>query len=455
MNARILRIELRRTIAPWTALLLLAVAIFTVYAIRGPILRLPAAFGQEWVSSALWTRMLLMYLLPIVIGAGALQGMRDSRSGTVELLGTTPRPAWHRAAKLAGLLAGLSFLAYAVIFGIGAAQVVARGGYFSFAWLPAFLIGGLAVVAVACIGLGAGRALPSPIIAPVLAVVTFVVEAALYLSFLNSTFGEGFLPNQVSLLAPAFADPQTVFATTATSVDIGQTLWFLGLAVTGFLLLVVKSVRVKVFALAPMALGALIAIPLFPASPADDLVFDRAAAELVCDGPVCVTRVHEDRLAGLVGPGRETLRLLAKLPGAPTKVVESSAPASFRDVMPRDPATVFVDLQSYVGQHTAPADLPRVLVGGAGVSSCFSVQRDEPREFAARVVAAAWFVGDLKPFHAGSYSDQRAAPIAEAAWRALRALPEPEQQTRILALRQALLTCHGDALDALVPGIAR
>ncbi|GAA4543416.1 hypothetical protein [Amycolatopsis samaneae] len=451
----VLRIELRRTIAPWTALVLLAIAIFYLYGLSGPIRKAPAPWGEDWVPSALWTRMLLVFLIPVVIGAGTIQGMRDKRSGTEELFGTASRPAWHRAAKLAGVFAGLSFLAYTVVFGIAAVQAIAGGEYFSLAWLPVFLVGGLSVIASACLGLGIGRALPFPVIAPVAAIASFVAVVAMYLSMMNSAFGEGFLPNRVSLLAPAFENLRSVFATTAASVDIGQTLWFLGVAVTGFLLLAVKSVRARLLAFAPIALGALIAIPLFPASPHDNLVLDRAAAELVCDGPVCVTRLHQDKLAELAVSGREALGLLAKLPDAPTRVVESSAPAGYGGVPEeRAPGTVFTEFESFQAKRRSPADLTKALVAGAGVPACNEKYGDWLREEAARAVAAAWLTGDQRPDWK-SYSLVSGAPTAETAWNALRARPEPEQRAWILAQRQALLTCHGDPMNGLIPDTRR
>ena len=56
-------------------------------------------------------------------------------------------------------------------------------------------------------------------------------------------------------------------------------------------------------------------------------VIDEAAAELVCDGPVCVTKTHQARLSDLAGPGKKALRLLHDALGsqAPVSVRENTA----------------------------------------------------------------------------------------------------------------------------------
>ena len=82
----ILRIELRRSIAPWAGLAVLVVALGFLFLLSGPWWKAPAAWTSQTTTAALWVRFLLVFLWPIVVGAGAIQGMRDSRSGMVELL---------------------------------------------------------------------------------------------------------------------------------------------------------------------------------------------------------------------------------------------------------------------------------------------------------------------------------------------------------------------------------
>ena len=92
----ILRTELRRSIAPWAGLALVAVALGFLFLLSGPWWKVPAPWTGNTTTTALWLRFLLVFLWPIAVGAGAIQGMRESRSGMVELLATTSRPGWLR-----------------------------------------------------------------------------------------------------------------------------------------------------------------------------------------------------------------------------------------------------------------------------------------------------------------------------------------------------------------------
>src|SRR3954452_17341223 len=93
------------------------------------------------------------------------------------------------------------------------------------------------------------------------------------------------LPVRAGPLAPVLAEPRGSMVTTTASLDIGQAVWFLGLAATGFLLLAVNSARARLLSVLPLVAGAAIAVPLFPAVPGDALTMDRFAVRKVCDGP--------------------------------------------------------------------------------------------------------------------------------------------------------------------------
>ena len=80
--------------------------------------------------------------------------------------------------------------------------------------------------------------------------------------------------------------------TLSASVHVGQTIWLLGMAATGFALLVAATPRARLIALTPVLAGAAIALLVLPSDPRRMYVVDEAAAELVCDGPVCVTKTH-------------------------------------------------------------------------------------------------------------------------------------------------------------------
>jgi hypothetical protein len=451
----ILRTELKRSIAPWAGLALVVVALGFLFLLSGPWWKVPAPWTAHLTTTALWLRFVLMFLWPIVVGAGAIQGMRDSRSGMVELLSTTPRPGWHRAAKLAGAVGALTGLGYLLVFAVGVVEVFAHEGFFSPGFVPVVLVGLLGVVAGSWVGLAVGRLLPHPLAAPGAAVLALVATILCWISLEPGL--DAVLPVRAGPLVPSLAEPRGSMMTTSASLDFGQAAWFLGLAATGFLLLVVNTVRARLLSLLPLVAGAAIALPLFPAAPQEALTADRFAARQVCDGPVCVAELHSGRLAGLAGPGREALAMLAKLPGAPTRVEEETLPYFLNRVPRRDPGVVYLDLQGNKSLLTVDAsDLRLAVLAGAGVPSCERPSAGSLPDEAARTIAAAYFTGELKvppEFNRGYFNRQFGA--IEQVWAKFRALPADVQFARIVAVRQALLTCRGEPLDTLVPGALR
>jgi hypothetical protein len=328
--------------------------------------------------------------------------------------------------------------------------VVANGAFFHLSWLPIVLVGALALVAGAWFGLGVARAVPSPLTPPVLA-----VAALLAMVFVVTVADPVLSPEpagRLVLLAPSLGPVRNPFVTVSAAANAGQSAWLLGLAATGFLLAGVATPRSRLCALLPAVAGAAIALPLLPPTVAGMYVEDRAATRPVCSGDVCLTRLHERHLARWAGPGHEALRLLARLPDAPTVVRELTGTVS----APRVPDTVLVDLDQVWLRRASGDELTRSLLAGAGTPSCFgrhSGGRPDLRETAARTVAAAWFLGELQPLPGSwrGWTDVRR--LAAPAWAQLRALPPAEQQARILALRAAALSCRGDLLDVL--GAAR
>ncbi len=445
----ILRTELRRSIAPWAGLALLVVALGFLFLLSGPWWKVPAPWTGNTTTTALWLRFLLVFLWPIAVGAGAIQGMRDSRSGVVELLATTSRPGRHRAIRLAGAVGALSALGFLLVFGVGLVEVLGHDGFVSASFLPVLLVGLLAVVAGSWVGLAVGRLLPHPLTAPALAVLTLGASILAWttgaLSMAYSRFG---------LLVPSLAQPRGALVTTSASVDVGQAVWFAGLAVTGFLLLAANSARARLLGLLPVVAGAAIALPVFPASADGLFALDGVAAQRLCDGPICVRRAHEDRLAALAGPGREALGMLAKLPGAPTRIEEQIVPDSFTDPPARDPGVVYLDFQRDEDLLTADAhELRLAVLSGAGLPSCLPPSYGDLADVGGRMIAAAYFTGELKPLpeYGAKWVTRQSGAIDEA-WAKFRALPAEVQFSRIVALRRMLLTCDGDPLDTLVPG---
>ncbi|QUQ65588.1 ABC transporter permease [Kutzneria sp. CA-103260] len=454
---RIFRIELRRSVAPWAGLAIAVVALGYLFLMSGPWWKEPAPWYGQTTTTVLWLRSMMMFLWPIVLGLGVIQGMRDGRSGVTELFSTTSRPGWQRAAKLAGAVGLLVALGILVVFLAGAAEVASYGGFFSWSFVPVLVVSVLVVVAGASIGLAVGRLLPHPLTAPALAVVGFVLSLMCWAATENgisSPLGT-VVPPRLALLGPAFAEPRSVFTTLTASVDLGQAAWLIGLAATGFLLLAARSVRAKLLGLLPVVAGVAVALPLLPATAADALTTDTVAAQQVCDGPVCVAQVHQAQLATFSAVGKDVLAKLGTLPNAPTRIEESTATM----VPDRDPAVVYADIQTHSELATVSADgLRRFLLAGAGTPVCTPYYEVRPPATLARMISAAYFTGDFSLLPGDYWFDlgpDRDLGAAQAMWAKFHALPADVQRTRIIAMRQVFLTCQGNPLDALLPGDGR
>jgi hypothetical protein len=465
VNIRVLRIELRRSVAPWAGAVVLTGALAFLYLLNGAWWSGTTAWTAQWTSLALWTRSLLFYLWPIAVGLGALQGLRDHRSKMSELLTSTPRPARHRAATLAGTTAITLASAFALLVLVGGVQVLARTEYTHLGWLPISLVGALFLVAGAVLGMGAGRALPSVLTPPALAMVAFVFTALMHMSWgrTETTTATGIPstePNRVSLLSPAVQEVRHALVTLSAPVHVGQTVWLLGMAATGFALLVASTPRARLIALTPVLAGAVVALLVLPSDPRRMYVVDEAAAEPVCDGPVCVARTHQARLADLAGPGKEALRLLRGALGgqAPVSVRENTAvlPEGSTPQWPRE--TVLFDFDDAVIAAAKGEELTWALIAKGMVPGCSPVGWSSfGGDDFAQTVAVGWVLGDLRSLPGTGPASLRREVDAEArpVWKKLMALPRAEQLSRINAMRAAALSCEGDAFEALKGGVSR
>ncbi|MEF9908459.1 hypothetical protein [Streptomyces sp. P9-A2] len=461
MNIRVLRIELKRSVAPWAGAVVLTSALAFLYLVDASWWRGTTAWTAQWTSLAMWTRSLLFYLWPLAVGLGALQGLRDHRSKMPELLRSTPRPARHRAAMLAGTTAITLASAFALLVLVGAVQVLANTEYTHLGWLPISLVGALFLVAGAVLGMGAGRALPSVLTPPALAMGAFVFTALMHMSLGRTETGVASTePNRVSLLSPAVEEVRDVLVTLSSSVHVGQTIWLLGLAATGFALLVAATPRSRLIALTPTLAGAALALLVLPSDPRRMYVVDEAAAEPVCDGPVCVAKAHRTRLADLAGPGKEALRLLHGALGgrAPASVRENTAVLPDGAVPQWSGETVLFDFDDGVIAAAEGEELTRALIAKAMVPGCTPVGWSSwGNEDFAQTVAVGWVLGDLRPLPGTESASLRSEVEAETrpVWKELEALPRAEQLSRINAMRAAALSCEGDAFDALSGGASR
>jgi hypothetical protein len=441
MTGRILRTELRRSAALWTAPVVALLGAATLYA-------LPDRWVGRWIQLAMWQRQYLFLLVPLVLGAGAWQARRDRKARMGELLATTPRPGWHRATVEAGAMAVAAALAYAGMFAAGAGQVAPTATYFSTAWIPVVAVGALALVAAMLLGLAAGRLLPGRLAPPLVAVAGLL--AILLPAVLVGNGGASY-----DLLQPIVSTAnQSDFVTFTTRLHLLQTLWFAGLAATGLLVFAASRPVVRLLGVLPAALAVAVVVPMLPTRPEAALVADRGSYALVCtsDRPtVCVTKLHAHALTDLRGPGRRALSILAaKLPDAPTRVVEAHTEWFDPGREKQAPDTVLVALLiGRSGQVDDPADLLQQSLDGAGTRECpndFSDIERLTRDRAARLTASAWLQD--QPPGAG---EEHVLAEATKAYETLRGFPAGEQRDRVSALRRAALACDGrDLLDVLI-----
>ncbi|SCK24570.1 hypothetical protein H181DRAFT_01865 [Streptomyces sp. WMMB 714] len=459
MNTRVLRTELKRSVAPWAGAVALLGGPAFLYSLDGPWWKGTELWIAQWTSMAMWTRSMLVFLWPLAVGLGALQGLRDHRSKMPELLTSTPRPAWHRAATLSGSTALTLASGFGLFVLVGAVQVLFRAEYQHLGWLPISLVAGLSLVAGAVLGMGVGRALPSALTPPALAVAALFVTAVLRMT-LDTALPSSSLPVPVALLSPSVEGVRQVLITFSASVHVGQTLWLLGMAATGFALLAAATPKARTLALTPLLSGAAVALLVLPATPRETYVIDEDAAAEVCDGRVCVTKAHEGELSYLAGPGEKALRLLRESlgAGAPTAIRETTALNSPLKPMERSRTHVIVDFADEAVSGARGEELTRVLVGLGVAPTC------SPRswgssgtdsEAAAQSVAAGWVFGDLRPIdgtmHSAAFQMEKARP----AWKKLKALPRAEQRSRVKAMRAAALSCDGEPLEAVTGGGSR
>ncbi|MFE2068224.1 hypothetical protein ACFXDH_38620 [Streptomyces sp. NPDC059467] len=466
MSTRVLRIELKRSGALWAGAVFLASALAYLSLVDGAWSEGVTAWTAQWTTMALWTRAQLFFLWPLAIGFGALQGLRDPRSKMNELLTSTPRPVPHRAFASAGPTAVALASAFVLLILVGAVQVLPNTGYAHLGWLPISLVGAFSLVAGAVLGMGVGRALPSALTPPAAAMGAFVFTTLMQLppGHTQTYTATGFPveePNQISLLSPAVDQVRNVLVTLSVPVHVGQAIWLLGMATTGFALLVAATARDRLLALAPVLVGLVTALLVLPSDPYRMYVVDKTAAQLVCDGPVCVTKVHRTRLADLVGPGKEALHLLRGSLGRQAPVsVREIATVPTAGATPRwSRETVLIDYADNTMASAKGKELTRYLIATAMVPGCsplgLSATTVSVGDSAAQTIAVSWVLGDFKPLGDISLASSESFALARPVWQKFKTLTRAEQLSRIGAMRDAALSCRGDAFDVLKGGASR
>jgi hypothetical protein len=182
-------------------------------------------------------------------------------------------------------------------------------------------------------------------------------------------------------------------------------------------------------------------------APAKAFPTDPAAIAEICtrdSGPqVCITTAHARGLPSLVGPARQALRLLAKLPNPPTSVHEVTPDHGY----PQPVDQAWLDSDSFQQSHN-PRELTVRILAGAGTRRCDTADnRTYLDTMRARAITAAWLYGH-HPAPGQTVGGPSELALREHAWKTFNALPADEQKRRVSALRTAGLTC-GDQAAAL------
>ncbi|MGA5822751.1 hypothetical protein ACPC54_33435 [Kitasatospora sp. NPDC094028] len=464
MTGRVLRTELTRSVAPWAGVVVLAGSLAILCPIDAVWWRGNAGWTAQWTTMAMWTRYLLALWWPLVVGMGAVYGLRDARSRTTELLMTTPLPAWRRAALPIGAMALALASGFGLLVLVGGVQVaLGRTTYAPLGWLPISLVAALALVAGAVFGMGVARTLPSVLTPPALVVLFLLLTDLLGQQNSDGAVPSSVAPNRLALLSPATAEPRQMLLTLAGSVHVGQALWLLGLLATGSALLSAVTRRARLLAVIPAVAGAALALLVLPSTARDTYVVDKAAAAPVCDGPVCVTQANRARLPELALRSKEALRVLHDVLGdqAPNAVREDTTLRALGDERELSGEVVLVDFDDRPFADATGEELTRALIGQGLAPSCSGNNDREGggrRDVAVQSVAVSWALHDsrFQPLEEKG-SDAYALKVwadADIAWQRLTALSPAEQRSRIAGLHAAALSCSGFAQLPVLAGEA-
>jgi hypothetical protein len=428
--SRVLGIEIRRSAALGSALILLVVGSLLLYFLD------EGDWSAGWVQLAMTQRLYLALLWPLALAAGAWQGRRDQQAGVIELFASTPRPRAQRSVPtLAAMALGVAG-GYLLMGVAGGVLLLGSASYVPLTVFTVTAVGALALIAAVWLGLAVGRLLPWLVTAPALA----VAGLGLLLGIPAATRPRGWL---ASVFSPIYEmNMPDDYATVPGRASAAQGVWLAALAITAVLLFAAGGWRVRMAAVLPVALGAALAITVMPHH--NRLItdaIDPVARELVCasDEPrVCVSRVHAGLLPEVVPQARQALTALAKLPGAPTQVHEDTTVYLPDLPAPRSADITLVPIEVGAGGHlTGKADVTAGMVAGA--FDTWSGCDGEPRLEEAQ--AAAFWLLERAPVAFAPVEDQELAASAVTGWQELRDLPADKATAKVAALRQAALAC--------------
>jgi len=221
--ARVLRIEIRRSVVLWSVPLLLGLFYFDAF-------RTAAGLPPVWTvrSSAITTHMIADFG-PFAAGLAAWVASREGRRKTGDLLATTVRPAWARQASALG--ATLFWLLLTFLAGVAALYIdVARQATWGGPPLWPVAVGVVEVATFAVIGFTAGALFPGRFTAPLAAIGTFLLAEIGYHAALGVQPGT----STYALLSPSTAVPlgdDGVFYHVAPDLAIAQVMFMGGITI--------------------------------------------------------------------------------------------------------------------------------------------------------------------------------------------------------------------------------
>ncbi|GLW30096.1 hypothetical protein [Actinoplanes regularis] len=421
---RVFSIEIRRSAALGSALILLVVGVALLYFVD------ESDWSGGWMQLVMTQRLYLALLWPLALAAGAWQGRRERQSNVTELFASTPRSRASRTVPTLGAMALTVVCGYLLMGVAGGVSLIGTAEYLPLPVLAVTAVGALSLIAAVWVGLAVGRLLPSLVTAPSLAVaglgLLLIVPAATrprgWLALVFSPIYEMNLPEE--------------YATVPGRASAAQAVWMAALAVTAVMLFASGGRRIRVAALLPVVLGATLAISVMPHR--NRLVVDAVdpvAKELVCaqDEPrVCVSRVHAGLLPELVPQAREALTVLARIPGAPTRVHEDNTTYVPFVPAPQSPDVVLLRVEP---GRTGQVVRELVVAAFSAAPEC----EGGPRPADARA-AGFWLLG-TEPVALSQYEDAEVGPDAVRRWQELRGLPAPEAAARVAAIRKAAAGC--------------
>jgi hypothetical protein len=423
--SRVFGIELRRSAALGSALILLVIGALLLFFVDRP------AFTTGWMQLAMTQRLYLAVLWPLALAAGAWQARREHRSNVAELFASTPRPRAHRTVPTLGAMAAAVVGGYLAMGIAGGGWIAGTARYLPASVFAVLAVGLLALIAAVWLGLAAGRLLPSPATAPALG----IAGLGLLLLIPGATRPHGWL---ALVFSPIYEmNLPDAYTTVPGRASVAQAIWLAGLAVAAVLLFASGGWQLRVAALLPVVLGAGLAIAAMPRANryVTDAV-DPVARELVCahDEPrVCVSRVHSGLLAEVTSPAREALTVLSQLPSPPTQVHEDTTTYLPAVYPPWHDDVVLLRVEAGPDGHLADrGEVLAEVVAGAFAS------RGDCDHFAGpdeKFAAAYWLIG-REPA-----APDAVAQDAVALWKRLRQLPDAQARARVVALRQAALSC--------------